>query len=310
MNWLNIHTDTLRSEEYLGAEPVERATWLNLMAWCASQENGGIIEEAATWGERKWMQLCGVTKQEATLVSKLFCFTPEGALVVSLYPSDKENEVKTKRGVARANGKLGGRPPKEPTSVSKITNVATHEEPTLQSGREGKGKEKEKENGKEYPPTPPRGNGVDLKMEVEESRKPDPIRERLGAIYKRRPSTKWSKDEEKAYKELAIDPADLALVEDFHAVRERESNKLYRRTTLLTLIRHFSEEVDRSRSYFDQNRRPTRHKPSSAQEWPNEFARWHKESPWHSVAVKIAWTTPDCRKCFEAMNEPAHPPTP
>jgi len=44
MNWINIHTDTLRSEDYLGADPIERATWLNLMGWCCSQENGGMIK--------------------------------------------------------------------------------------------------------------------------------------------------------------------------------------------------------------------------------------------------------------------------
>ena len=64
MNWININTDTLRSEEYLGAEPVERATWLNLLAWCCAQENGGEIENCREWKDRKWQQLCGVTKTE------------------------------------------------------------------------------------------------------------------------------------------------------------------------------------------------------------------------------------------------------
>ena len=124
MNWINLHTDTLRSEEYLGATPIERATWLNLLAWCVSQENGGVIEGASEWGERKWMQLCGVTKEEATLVSALYQLGSDGLMVVSLYPLDKEREVQAKRETAKINGRKGGRPPAKPTSVPEKTNVA------------------------------------------------------------------------------------------------------------------------------------------------------------------------------------------
>lgn len=153
MNWLNIHTDTLRSEEYLGAAPVERATWLNLMAWCASQENGGVIEGASEWGERKWMQVCGVTKEEATLVSGLYQLGTNGEMIVSLYPLAKEDEVKGKRETARINGKKGGRPPKEPTLVPEITYVAKRK------GREGKGKRRKRE-GKEETPLAPKGERI------------------------------------------------------------------------------------------------------------------------------------------------------
>jgi len=86
MNYLNIHTDTLRSEAYLGSAPTERATWLNLMGWCATQENNGIIKGASEWGERKWLQLCGVTKQEATTKCDLFYMDEHGDLIVCLYP--------------------------------------------------------------------------------------------------------------------------------------------------------------------------------------------------------------------------------
>ena len=146
MNFINLHTDFLRSESYLGAEPIERATWLNLLAWCASQENGGVIPNASEWTDRKWQQLCGVTKEEATLVSDLYHIDDDGNLVVNHYPKDKETEVKTKRETAKANGRKGGRPKKKPT-------LETQEKPTLvQSPKtegEGKGKDKgkEKENG-------------------------------------------------------------------------------------------------------------------------------------------------------------------
>mgnify|MGYP000882679441 CR=1 FL=1 len=72
MNYLNLHTDTLRSVEYLGAEPIERATWLNLLGWCASQENGGRIVGGKDWPDRKWQQLCGVTRDEALTECELY----------------------------------------------------------------------------------------------------------------------------------------------------------------------------------------------------------------------------------------------
>ena len=57
MDWLNIHRSTLSAEAFLGCEPVQRATWLCLLAYCADQENGGKIEGAEEWGDRKWQQV-------------------------------------------------------------------------------------------------------------------------------------------------------------------------------------------------------------------------------------------------------------
>lgn len=147
MNFLNIHTDFLRSEAYLGAEPIERATWLNLMAWCATQENGGVILGASEWTDRKWQQLCGVTKEEATLVSDLYQLNESGDLVVNHYPKEKEEEVKTKRETAKANGKKGGRPKGKPTSVNPGKPTLVKSAKTEWKGREGNGMERNTPDG-------------------------------------------------------------------------------------------------------------------------------------------------------------------
>ena len=107
MNWLNIHTDILRSSEFLGAEPLERATWLALLGWCATQENGGVIGGAKAWNDRRWQQTCGVTKAEAETASDLYYFEGD-SLVVNFYPVEKQAEVVAKREA----GKRGGRPRK------------------------------------------------------------------------------------------------------------------------------------------------------------------------------------------------------
>jgi len=157
MNYLNLHTDTLRSEDYLGCDPTERATWLNLMAWCASQENGGVIKNCAGWADRKWLQMCGITKKEVMLSCSLYSFNDTFDLTVAFYPSDKESEVVAKREIAKINGAKGGRPKKEKTieplpvaeenrrrllaGTSVGFSIETQTEPALESVREGKGKE-------------------------------------------------------------------------------------------------------------------------------------------------------------------------
>jgi len=177
MKYLNLEVDLLRRPEYLGSDPIDRATWLNLMAWSASQENGGVIQNCKEWPDRKWQQLCGVTLSEVHRTCELFEFDEGGNLTVLFYPRDKETEVLQKREIARKNGKTGGRPttkkPRRKTN-KKPTSVSTSEptpEPTSQpkknqrpkaegKGREGKEKErKEGERGREAaapdPPKPP-----------------------------------------------------------------------------------------------------------------------------------------------------------
>lgn len=152
MNFLNIHTDTLRTDAYLGAEPTERATWLNLLGWCVTQENGGQIPGADQWGDRKWMQVCGITKDEAQTASDLFHIDDQGTLHVAFYPHDQEATVRAKREAgkrggrartqaktqaAQANGSKGGRPTK-PKQKPKT------QAETQRKGREGKEMEREK----------------------------------------------------------------------------------------------------------------------------------------------------------------------
>lgn len=154
MNYLNIKTDSLKSEEFIGAEPIERATWIALLGWCASQENGGVIINCTDWSDRKWQQLCGVTKTEVETQSELFAFE-DGNLIVAFYPADQESEVIRKREIAKANGKRGGRPKKpipetkeKPTSETKTKpTLVSNPEPMAESVKEGKGMErKEKES--------------------------------------------------------------------------------------------------------------------------------------------------------------------
>ena len=145
MNWLNIELPTLRAEEYLGSDPTQRATWLNLLAYCADQENGGVIKDCREWGSRRWLQLLGVTKEEVSSETKLWSWTGN-SLRVWRYPKAKELEVKQKR----ENGRKGGRPPKTEDNKpdGSCSDKPDGSEVLKRKGKEGKGKEvewKEKE---------------------------------------------------------------------------------------------------------------------------------------------------------------------
>jgi len=173
VNYLNIHTDLLRSQEFLGAEPIERATWISLLGWCATQENGGVIEGCSEWSSRKWQQICGATKEEVETKSELYGFE-DGNLMVFAYPKDKESEVKLKRKL----GKKGGRPKKskpdtktqnsqkeavsheianspeplinkdkKPYGYDQLLAIDNHQPESAKTEREGKGRER-KDKGK------------------------------------------------------------------------------------------------------------------------------------------------------------------
>lgn len=130
MQYLNLETRILHASEYIGADPTERATWLNLMLWCAEQENGGIIRGAVKWSDRRWQQTCGVTAAEVKSAGALLVFIGDD-VQLAFYPLAQQEILLAKRMIARQNGLSGGRPPK-PTPEPIL-------EPTSESVKEGKG---------------------------------------------------------------------------------------------------------------------------------------------------------------------------
>jgi hypothetical protein len=130
MEYLNLPSFVLDSPEFVGADQVERGTWLCLQRYCIGQENSGVIEDCAIWKDRQWQQLCRVTLREVRRKSRLFRWEGNN-LRVFYYPQEAEDIVKAKRLVAQANGKLGGRPSKNPRE--------THGKPTLVISEKAKG---------------------------------------------------------------------------------------------------------------------------------------------------------------------------
>lgn len=151
MNWLNLEIRTLRSPAYIGSDPTERATWISILAFCCEQENGGRVVGAKAWKDRKWQQMCAVTRREVMRATNLLQWDGDD-LIVTGYPLDKEAEVQAMRAIgstktdkkalaARENGALGGRP----KTQRETQREETQDNPTETHRKEGEGKGKEGE---------------------------------------------------------------------------------------------------------------------------------------------------------------------
>jgi hypothetical protein len=150
MNWLNLQTSVIRSPEYVGCDPVQRATWLNLMIYCAEQENGGVIPDCASWKDRRWQQTCGVTKPEVDDQCDLWSFDGEN-LTIWAYPAEKQEEIQK----MRESGARGGKKRAENAAKSKEKQDSSSPPSALPSSppsTERKGKEEERN--RTLPPTP------------------------------------------------------------------------------------------------------------------------------------------------------------
>lgn len=154
MKWLNIEVAILRSPKFIGAEPIERATWLSLLGYCADQENGGRIQKCSTWKDRTWQQTCGVTAAEVALKSTLWHWE-DVDLLVEFYPIDKEKELKAKRLAGAKGGVASGKTRRSHSEVSSEPEAVV--EAVLEGDLERKGKGKGKGN----------GNGMLFPMEKE-----------------------------------------------------------------------------------------------------------------------------------------------
>lgn len=145
MEYINIPLYVIRSNEYIGADPTQRATWLSLVAWSCDQENMGRIAGARTWGDRRWMQSCGVMASEVAESCGLYRWDGDD-LVISFYPVDAQREIERKREIARANGRKGGRKPtSEPIPETNVGSDVGNQprianEAPLESEKKGKEK--------------------------------------------------------------------------------------------------------------------------------------------------------------------------
>lgn len=130
-------------------------------------------------------------------------------------------------------------------STTREARVATRDQPCKE---EGKGKEGNKEQGKE---------GI-LSFSLDDANpveKPKPTVSpevlRIGRILNqgRRPTTLLTDSESKAFKQCDFTEDEICLVEAFYLYSERPNEPLHRRTGLLSLLNHWADEVGKARAW-------------------------------------------------------------
>jgi hypothetical protein len=94
-----------------------------------------------------------------------------------------------------------------------------------------------------------KGKGSGKERGKEEA-KNSPIQIRIGKLLGRRESTQWSKEELQALKEISEPSAEEWFqIEEFYSATNIGPDQDYRRTAILTLLRHWTGELDKARSY-------------------------------------------------------------
>ncbi|QJE99101.1 hypothetical protein [Luteolibacter luteus] len=277
MNWINLNVTFLDSEEFISATPVQRATWLCLLRYCAGQENSGRIEGAKLWKDRMWLQVVRVRLREITVGECRLWEWQGDDLVVNFYPTEKEAEVRKKR----TQGSLGGRGrtlKKQAVAAGMGDESGNHmvsgtETTCLDSAsreREEEGKEKRKGKGMEMEdtPKPPKGDRVSIPADEADEEAPtlprrwrliprserknhrvhrnNVVMQRIGTWFGRRPESLWNVAEGLALTQLDPPRGDVDLLERYYlAPLDRTAD--YRRRDLLSLLSHWHAELDRAR---------------------------------------------------------------
>ena len=169
MNWINIQTNTLRSPEFIGSDPISRGTWLSVLGYCYEQENGGLITDCKSWKDRQWQQICGVTREEID-GSTLLMEWQDNDLLVWFYPNEIEEEIKRKREAGRKGGQARTQAKIEAAKANgaKHNPSTTQAEPKQEPNEIEKKRKEKKAESEAFAPPP----DFSLENDSEEDEKP------------------------------------------------------------------------------------------------------------------------------------------
>lgn len=214
MQWLNLEVSMLHAPEFIGSDPVSRSTWLSVLLWCVSQENGGRICGGLNWKDRQWQQTCGVTLEEIT--NSKFLLRIEGDdLLVWNYPHKQQEALNRQRSA----GKLGSQRRWSSTPKEEFKE------------QEFKLEEQQSENQVAARPN------FDSAL-------------RIAKLFGRRATTPWNDREKSTFKKLGeIDPGDLELIEEYYQAERSKGDKGWHRRNLATFLNNFQGEVDRAKAW-------------------------------------------------------------
>jgi len=283
MEWFQIFTTDLGSPDFVLSKESSRGTWISLLAYCCSQENGGRIVGARSWPKEAWPQLCRVQAKSVATDSLLWQWDGDD-LLVKYYPAKSAEKCAANR----ENGRRGGLRSGEARRKHRFDSASTNDEATgsvrfdsasTEERREEKRREEEsKEEGSASASASTEGTLPGISAEPaskpDRSRKgpktPEELGEpmasrllRVGALLRRRASTPWKVEELEAFRAMRLDvctdeefDADLLALEGYYSL-PLPAERDYRRRELLTLLRNWPDDVSKARNRATEERQRT-----------------------------------------------------
>jgi hypothetical protein len=110
VNWWKFDTATLGTDTMLRASSVTKGVWLGVLAWCVSQENGGVVPHWEQLTETACQRAFGcplADLQHAVLEGTILVELEDGGLLVEGFPHKGQAALN----VQRKAGSRGGAPP-------------------------------------------------------------------------------------------------------------------------------------------------------------------------------------------------------
>ena len=224
----------------------DRGVWFEILCLMhESEDRGKLLLNGKPMPEDALARLLGLDKQIlTTTLTTILTYgiasrcEDTGAIICRRMVRDENiRQIRTEA------GKKGG----NPVLLKQKPTTGVKQKPTPSSSSSSSVSSSE-----EIPPNPQ--GGFDL--EIQESANPSknqntPLMIRIGKITNpnRRDSTKWDQDELKAFKAIDFTEDEISLVEDFYRFTERDREPLFRRTSLVTLLRHWNGEVAKANAW-------------------------------------------------------------
>jgi hypothetical protein len=128
MDYLKFSQQLFRAPEFIGATSAQNGVFIKLCAYCALNENGGVLHGAAHWTERKWMGTCFVSLEEVQDETELWHIEGDD-VIVDLYPLEAEEALRDFRALGAKGGKLSGQKRAEKSTQTKTNPPSVKNEP-------------------------------------------------------------------------------------------------------------------------------------------------------------------------------------
>lgn len=124
MHYISLPTSLMRNQDFLSSSAEEIAIWLQLLAYCAEEESGGIIPHADTLTDRVWYRMCGQPADIIRQCTHLLAWSDDGTtLTVLHYPLAQQAQLQAQRDGGRRGAQARQLPPSRKGGKNKASRI-------------------------------------------------------------------------------------------------------------------------------------------------------------------------------------------